>query len=235
MKHLIAGLLATGLLTSMAHATTVTVNGNMNPWLAGQPAGTSAGAGDTAPSESPLEYGVILAGSTLTFAVSGATSNTPTLPGPSATADGTGLWWYSALRFDLTNVHAPINSLLGVFIPVDTSITPTASALDFGVGAGLDFVSLALLPYQVFFIGDGQTSGGVTQSFVSPDTDSVLWLGSMDGYGWYNNSGAFTVTVDEGAGPPLPVVPLPSAGGLLLGGIGLLAWTRRKRQGAAAL
>ncbi|MEJ7677498.1 MAG: hypothetical protein WKG06_06425 [Segetibacter sp.] len=48
---------------------------------------------------------------------------------------------------------------------------------------------------QVFFIGDGQTSGGVQQRIVIPKGATRLFLGTLDGYGWYNNGGAFNLTV----------------------------------------
>ena len=80
------------------------------------------------------------------------------------------------------------------------------------LGPGLDYLSLSPLLKQVFFIGDGQTDGGVLQQVIVPTGASRLYLATMDMWGWYNNSGSFAVNV----GP----VPLPST--ILLLGSGLL-------------
>ena len=56
---------------------------------------------------------------------------------------------------------------------------------------------------QTFYVGDGLTSGGVQQGRIVPAGATRLYLGTMDGYEWSNNSGAFTARVD--------VVPEPSS------------------------
>jgi hypothetical protein len=48
---------------------------------------------------------------------------------------------------------------------------------------------------EPFFIGDGVNSSGTVQQFVAPPGATRLFLGVMDGSGWYNNSGTFDVVV----------------------------------------
>src|SRR5262245_36190400 len=71
-------------------ATSVTVAGDANPFLAGQASGYTCCGGDTAPGQSPaLVAGLLTAGSSLTFSASGGVS----YGGASSTdADGLG-WW----------------------------------------------------------------------------------------------------------------------------------------------
>ena len=93
--------------------------------------------------------------------------------------------------------------LAGVFL---TDAAPSGSApptLDFSSqGLGMDFLTLAPAIGQVFFIGDGQTSGGVTQTFFAPSGATRLFLGIPDtvnglGYpgGYGDNAGSFSVSV----------------------------------------
>jgi hypothetical protein len=94
-----------------------------------------------------------------------------------------------------SNVWAPIDAVMGVFL--DDSVpsgTPPAT-LDFGTGASRDFTTLAPQLRQVFFIGDGKTSGGTTQQFMIPPGATRLFIGKMDGYEWNNNVGQSTITI----------------------------------------
>lgn len=76
---------------------------------------------------------------------------------------------------------------------------------------------------QVFFIGDGLTSGDVTQQFLIPDSATRLFLGTMDGFGWYNNIGEISVDVAQ-------AIPEPETYMMLLTGLGLMgAMSRRRR------
>jgi hypothetical protein len=51
---------------------------------------------------------------------------------------------------------------------------------------------------QIFFIGDGLTGtgSGSIQTFHIPAGATRLFLGTMDSYGWSNNSGSFTVDLN---------------------------------------
>jgi hypothetical protein len=124
----------------------------------------------------------------------------------------------------ISDINAPANALLGVFL---SNALPTASAapgkLDFSAGGiGVDFLTLSPVLQQLFFIGDGMTSLMALQSFIAPTGSTRLFLGTMDGFGWFNNAGQFTVSA----------VPLPAALPLFGTGLGLLgfvAWRRRRK------
>jgi len=61
----------------------------------------------------------------------------------------------------------------------------------------LEFELLAPRLHQIFYIGDGLTGTniGQRQEFVVPDGATRLFLGTSDGFGWFNNSGSFEVTI----------------------------------------
>jgi len=96
----------------------------------------------------------------------------------------------------ISNVTAPYDSLLGVFLEdsrPDHFQAPTH--LDFK-RLGLNFASLAPELRQIFFIGSGATKDGVTRRYLVPRGAARLYLGIMDSYQWNNNSGSFVVTVN---------------------------------------
>ena len=78
---------------------------------------------------------------------------------------------------------------------------------------------------QTFFIGDGEIPAGTQQQFVVPVGATRLFLGTHDGFGWFNNQGSFEVTIKGGS--TAPVVPLPAGGVLLLSALGALIVRRR--------
>ena len=95
----------------------------------------------------------------------------------------------------IANVRAPFESLVGVFLDdrrPDKSKAP--KKLDFS-DLGLKFVSLAPELKQIFFIGTGRTKAGVPRRYLIPKGATRLYLGTMDGYQWNNNTGSFVVTV----------------------------------------
>ena len=96
----------------------------------------------------------------------------------------------------IANVHAPLNSVIGVFLddnkPTKTSSVPTA--LDFSSASSRDFMTLSPKLKQPFFIGDGRTSAGDVQQFIPPSGATRLFIGTMDEYEWSNNVGGFFVT-----------------------------------------
>jgi hypothetical protein len=225
-------ILATFTQNSQAATTSATVPGTSNIWLAGQPAGTTL-AGDTVPGQSPvLVTGLPLAaGSTLTFT---GVTGTVGYPGEPSAADGASPGSHGT-AFGLSGITAYWNSLLGVFVDasVPSGVAPTS--LNFGTSGGSplgrDFTSLSPLLSQVFFIGNGLTSGSVVQGFVVPSGATRLFLGTLDGSGWYNNTGSFSMTITEtssgGTGVPDAGNPLSLAA---LAGIALalcVRWARR--------
>lgn len=65
------------------------------------------------------------------------------------------------------------------------------------------------------------------QQFIVPTGATRLFLGSGDAFGWYNNTGSFTVTVSS-AGPAS--VPEPTSALMLGLGMVALAGLRRFRR-----
>ena len=97
----------------------------------------------------------------------------------------------------MSDIDAPIDSLLGVFLgpgQPDTNAPP--AALDFSTPASTDFSMLNSQLQQVFFISAGLRLNGVTQQFfIVPDGATRLFLGTMDGFDCNNNVGSLDVTV----------------------------------------
>jgi hypothetical protein len=217
-------------LPLMAHAVPVTVPGTSNPWLSGMPPGSTASGGDIAPDHSPVEVmGLdLVSGNPLLFTnATGGVSHTGSSVG--APIDGAGLInHFPGAENGISDLRAPINSLIGVFLTEDQpDLSGAPDRLDFGE-IGFDFTSLSPLLSQVFFIGDGLTSTGTTQQFNVPDGTARLFLGTMDGFGWFNNSGAITVDVSTLASPPSPPVSVPEPATPLLMALGIAAlWVRQ--------
>src|SRR5262249_49420709 len=104
---------------------------------------------------------------------------------------------YNGAENHMSGLKAPMNCLIGIFL---TSSTPSGSApasLDFTTSASRDFITLSPALRQPFFIGDGKTSAGVTQTFVVPTGATRLFLASMDEYQWSNNVGQRTVQISK--------------------------------------
>ena len=91
----------------------------------------------------------------------------------------------------------PINALLGVFLDANQpSLTAAPATRDYTSSTSRDQSSYTdILLKQPFYIGDGQTSGGATQTFLVPQGATRLYLGTMDGHEWSNNSGSIAATV----------------------------------------
>lgn len=129
-------------------------------------------------------------------------------------------------------------ALTGVFlddaIPSLANGLPPATLTLADYGGTLDFGSLAPAIGQVFYIGDGSTSGGGFKQFVAPTGATRVFFGIPDGFGfggvpgaYDDNDGSYQIRVGINS-IPTPSVPLPAGAWLLLGGLGILAAARRK-------
>lgn len=230
-------LLSAGLAASPAYAVTVTVLGTANPNLAGRADGYACCSGDIVPTHSPVEVlGLTFAaGDALVFSATGGVAVGPTVPATN-TPDGVS-------NFSMTNygdgISAPtsvrVSALIGLFLSADDPTGgATPSQLDFS--SGLDFASLSPGIGQIFFIGDGLTSSsfdpaaplGDPQLFFVPNGATRLFLGTTDGFGWFNNGGSFLVDVRIDGDGPTPVPEPASLTLLLIGLLGVLCVSRSR-------
>lgn len=225
-----AAIAALSLVSAgQAGAGTYSVPGSSNPFLAGMPGGSTCCAGDSAPAESPIYAGAVTGGMSLTFTgVTGGVSYAGGVPtdGPNGNAgllvDTLAYEGVSTINNIAGFTNAPVDALVGVFL---NGGLPTLNVAP-GV---LDFSSPTLTPLlqQIFFIGDGSL-GAITV----PTGATRLYLGAVDGFGWYNNTGAINVTVNTLSG-----VPEPAGWTLMLagfGGLGMAIRARRRQAVAAA-
>jgi len=180
---------------------TVTVSSTGNPWLAGMPNGSTAGGSDVVPDQSPaMATGLtVIPGNALTFDVTGSTNFQGQVPSDPPDGTPATIFHHAAIN-GISETYAPANGLVGVFIgnaSPNPALTPTT--LSFITQASRDYATLAPMLQQVFFIGDGRTSTGEIQSVVAPAGATRLFLGSMDGLEWNNNTGQFSVRVRDPA------------------------------------
>ncbi|MEM6371308.1 MAG: PEP-CTERM sorting domain-containing protein [Pseudomonadota bacterium] len=126
-------------------------------------------------------------------------------------------------------------ALVGVFLSAANPTGGTAPAtLDFST-IGTDFTTLSPLIGQIFFIGDGKTSGGVFHEFVAPTGATRLYFGVPDAFGFNgvpgaydDNDGSYSIRVGVNQVPTTPAVPLPASAVLLLGALGGLRLLRKR-------
>jgi hypothetical protein len=189
--------------------------------------GSTASFGDSAPAQSPIQVGIsFTSGTKFSFTTSGLVSNGPCCAAVGPEGGGV-LSHDGGAQNGISDITAPINSLLGVFLGNDQpNLSPAPGALNFSTAASRDFVSLSPALKQVFYIGNGLTSTNAIQEFIAPTGATRLFLGTMDGQGWFNNFGSFSVRVTA------TQVPEPTATVSLLGfsALGLGAVVKRKKQ-----
>ncbi len=178
-----------------------TVPGASDPYLAGMPAGSTASEGDVAPAESPVQVvGLpIIPGSQLTFSASGSVNFGQGAGPPQGLLD-----FFTShaggAENGISGITCPVDALLGVFLgPDQPSNSPAPTNLDYflldNVPGGVNYTSLAPDLQQLFYMGTGVNSSGVTQTITVPAGATRFFLATMDGEGWYNNSGSFQVQV----------------------------------------
>jgi hypothetical protein len=200
------GVLANDFLSGFSTVGTqvVSVGGTSDPWLAGMPNGTLASFVDLAPAQSPVQVASLSfrAGDVLRFDATGNATNSHNLQVFPITGPDGGFFLHheSGAEHGISDVHAPVTSLVGVFLDrfQPNFFTPPAT-LDFRPGGnvpgGVNYTRLEPALRHVFFIGDGWTSGGQQQAVVVPQGSTRLFLGTMDGFEWTNNIGRFDVQV----------------------------------------
>jgi len=144
----------------------------------------------------------------------------------------------------ISGYNGPQGPLTGVFL--DDSIPDTGPApatLDFSAGGiGINFDSLSPELRQIFYIGDGITSGGDFQTFIAPVGATRLFFGIPDGFGFNgppgaydDNDGGYRVRVgineipNDDPDPDPDPDPVDEPGALALFGLGLLALRLRRR------
>ena len=227
-------VLCVAVVPAFGQSTIVSVPGTANPYLAGMPTGSTCCAGETGPDSVPAQSptqvtGVPLtAGAGLTFNVSGSVSNVagqPPVDPPDGsvffdTAGGPG----TPSSNGIAGMIAPVNALVGLFLNDNLpTLSGAPAGLDFRPsGLGTAFLTLNPALKQVFFIGDGRTGngGGTVQQFIVPAGATRFFLGTVDGFGWNTNSGAFSVQViaQGGGAGPLAAAILPSSRSVQVGG-----------------
>jgi hypothetical protein len=139
---------------------------------------------------------------------------------------GLTVYAYGGLSGFMTDLTLP---LAGVFLSDPPPQDPAPPTLDFrSQGLGLDFLTLSPLIGQVFFIGDGQTSGGTTQTFNVPAGATRLYLGCPDAPYGEGLPGAY----DDNAGTldvAVIAVPEPATGALGATVLALSVLLRRQK------
>lgn len=149
---------------------------------------------------SPIKAGSIpiQPGTTMTFdGINGGANNFASTV--TYTADGNTGWvidYWGKNENGMSNIRAPINSVIAVFLSdaQPNTMGTAPSMLDFSTESSRDFHTLEPQLRQVFFIGDGRRSSGEVQRFVVPQGATRMFLGTMDGWEWSNNTGGFNVS-----------------------------------------
>ena len=139
----------------------------------------------------------------------------------------------------ISSYSGPEGALVGLFLDANIPNGVAPSGLNFtGGGLGMDFLELSPGLGQVFFIGDGQTSGNVVQAFMAPEGATRLFLGIPDGFSfddkpgaYEDNDGFFLVAAPEFSGM---LYGIPNFGWIFsLGGglVGLVGIRRKQYRG----
>jgi len=130
----------------------------------------------------------------------------------------------------------PQGPLVGVFLSDAIPTSGPPPTLDFSPsGMGTDFLSITPLLGQIFYIGDGKTSGGTFQEFIAPAGATRLFLGIPDGFGfggapgaYDDNDGSYRIRIGVNE---VPAIPEPETYALMLAGLALLRFATRRRRG----
>jgi hypothetical protein len=227
---------AAAALTATVSNAVIIIPSTADIFLASQPTGTTITGyfgSDSAPANSPVEFSVG-AGATVTEVATGSTSvDDFCFAGPDGGcySDESS---FSAAPASGT-YKGPSNALIGVFLGAGvTDVSMGPASLDYTVAANTDLVSQSPALDQIFFLGDGLTSGNVTQQFIAPSGATRLFLAAADSYGSSTgNLGYLSVDITgatyvSGGG----TVPEPATWALMGLGFGAAgALLRRKARG----
>jgi hypothetical protein len=127
----------------------------------------------------------------------------------------------------------PQGPLVGVFLDNSIPASGPPPTLDFSPsGLGIDFPTLSPMLGQIFYIGDGKTSGGDFQTFIAPTGATRLFLGIPDGFGFVgapgaydDNDGSYRIRIGVNQ---VPSIPEPETWAMLMFGAAALALHRRR-------
>lgn len=136
----------------------------------------------------------------------------------------------------ISSYKGPQGPLVGVFLDDSVPLGAAPAGLDFTPsGLTTEFASLSPALGQVFYIGDGKTSGGVFQSFIAPTGATRLALGIPDGFGfggppgaYDDNDGGYRVRIGVNE---VPTIPEPGSYALLALGLAAVSVVARRRRG----
>jgi hypothetical protein len=134
----------------------------------------------------------------------------------------------------ISGYKGPQGALAGVFLTdAIPNSGPAPATLDFTpAGLGTDMPILNPVLGQVFYIGNGQTSGGAFKEFIAPVGATRLFLGIPDGFGFVglpgaydDNDGAYRILIGVNQIP----VPEPQTYAMLVAGLALFGVLYRRR------
>jgi hypothetical protein len=194
-------------LALCAKADSYVVPGTSDPYLAGMPNGSTASYGDTAPAESPvLATGLnVTGGAIFTWSATGAVGYEPGDLGPNPNGESGYVISHLLGTFPnnpengISDMEGPTDSLLGVFLgPGQPNLSPAPAGLNFSTLASQQYTSLSPQIDQLFFMG----ANGTGQTIVAPAGATRLFLGTLDGFGWYNDVGQIDVSIQAVNGVP---------------------------------
>ena len=209
MNNVGAGLLlAVGLylmFTSGIQAATLVVDSRCNIFGAGHGAPNNTPAPSRGGGGIPPVLFTFPAGPAQVLTFSNVTGTINVNFGGDASPDGIGPDSGPGILFGPWNGISAISSprygcFLGVFCSDRVPTDPAPDYIDFQT-LGINFTALEPKIGQIFFIGDGKTSGGQPQQFLVPTNASRLYLGIPDSVGgppgWYDdNTGSVTATFE---------------------------------------